>query len=215
MGFASPQRRSSYIMQNTLDLRQQVDPDLLDLISSSSSFSLPSKKLEDLDIISLRMLLVAAETPGIKAKEYEAKLHLSKAPISVRAKNLTEDKFIIRSIAPGTEHLSKPTYCYLVNPDVDLQRVKELIRKQTSGKANADKSSNKAPAPMLPEQPRLQSEQATNQASEPTTIEVLIDALKEAFREIDELKTRLARVEQSVHSDSAQELQQLLSSRKS
>lgn len=65
-----------------------------------------------LDPTSLSILKEIERRGDTKAKELVEVLHLSRGPILGRLKKLSEKGLLSRSVQPGTERKSKPTYIY-------------------------------------------------------------------------------------------------------
>lgn len=85
------------------------------------------KTLEILDRTSLLILEAAGENPGLKSREIEEKLHMSRAPVLTRTKDMSDHGLLVRRVVPGTENRSKPAYQYFLPQNVSLQDIKAAL----------------------------------------------------------------------------------------
>lgn len=85
------------------------------------------KTLEILDRTSLLILEAAGENPGLKSREIEEKLHMSRAPVLTRTKDMSNHGLLVRRVVPGTENRSKPAYQYFLPQNVSLQDIKTAL----------------------------------------------------------------------------------------
>lgn len=153
--------------------------------SDLQSDNLHPQSFEDLDPTSLSILKEIGQRGDTKAKELIDLLHLSRGPILGRLKKLSEKGFLVRSIQPGTEQKSKPTYIYR------LSSSQSAITKPNETVVSTEN------------QPRANS------------IEVMAELLEAAIQEIAALKSRMVRLETALEFKMSLDREELLSKLKS
>lgn len=189
-------------IENGFSLRQ---PESLNGLLANSGHHIYSRLLK-LDSISLQILKAVGENPGIRSKELEVKINLSRAPILQRTKKLSEDALLSRSIVAGTENHSKPTYSYSLPPGITLIAVTCAIAKvsleeylKLEGKGLTEDS-----------KPEVYANGHQNQQVSFQAFQDLQVVLEAALRKIAELEGRLNRVEDALRQPSTFDREKLL-----
>ena len=159
-------------------------------------------RLLDLDSISLQILKAVGENNGIKSKELEEKVKLSRSPVLNRTKKMSEDDFLSRSIVPGTESHSKPTYSYSLPSNVSLIAINCAIARFSVHEYLGLEGNGRVEA--------IVSDKHKDSKPSFLAFEVVQELLETAFKKIAELENRLHQVEEVLQQPSTFDREKIL-----
>ncbi len=170
-----------------------------DAISQSKIYS----RLLEQDESSKQILKAVAENDRIQSRALQGKVNLSRAPVLLRTKKLSEINLLLRGIVPGTENHSKPTYLYCLAPGVTAVAISCAIAKLSTSEYLSIEGNSIEP-------PKSSSSKVTF-----STFDMVQEVLELAFQKIADLENRLSQVEDLLHHSSAIDREKLLSILKS
>lgn len=192
-------------IENGFSLRQP------DVLNGLIEYSKEAKELDKtaiyllllgLDSSSLQILKAVGETSGIGSRLLEDKVKLSRAPILVRTKNLDKQKLLSRTVLPGTENHSKPTFIHSLAPGVTLTAINCAIAKLSLEEYLSLKESGSS---------KPLDQASTSDLSTPfQTLAVMQEMLEVAFRKIAELEGRLSNLEEALQHPGTFDREKLL-----
>lgn len=179
-------------------------PDSVNGFIEESKARIYSRLLE-LDDTSLKILKVVAESKDIQSSDLQKKVNLTRAPVLQRTKKMSEEKLLSRSIVPGTETHSKPTYRYSLPQSITVIAVScAIARLSVTAYLEAERNGS-----TQAEVPKKSLEVGLSRPSF-QAFEIVQELLETAFQKIADLEGRLARVEEALHQPSTFDREKLL-----
>lgn len=178
-----------FTLENGSPSRQLVSVlPLMEFQNQGSKFESIAQSMDDLDIESLLMLQALVKNGRMYAKDFEETIRLTRAPVQLRLRHLTEIKLVDREIDPRTESKYRPTYIYTAAAwlSEDLLALKLSSKSKPAGKPQTQKQDQVI---QEPQQMSHAISERENQA------QIMAELLEIAIDRIADLEERLGRLE--------------------